>query len=692
MNIHTRSYKQMLIYILLIFVLIQVELASGIQKKDIEIEDYFTQSWISSSQISPDGNSVVYTERRWNKDKDHRETDIWMVTIKNKQTKRLTFDGKNKGQIQWNTASNYIYYKASYSRSGDEHPPYDGTSQVWKISLSGNNPIPITQVKKGIGIFRLSEDGNAIYYTTNKKSVTEEWKELKEEFDEVKYGHGVIEFSSVWKLDLTTWRSTLLIDNKRVFTNLAVSPNNQYCALISKPDGTLLSGEGWSYIEIHDLITKDSYIGTPAGWRNSHPAPHGWLGDLSWSSDSKSLAFTVAFDGYPTEIQYIELNNKIWELFELLRPEGVHAEYGLSWKGETRDLCFVGEEKARRRVYCLNNISKGTQEKSKTLLKGDVVVNHYSFDQTGKNMTATFSTPTASPDIYAISSKGNSERLTHINHQIDNWKLPDISIVSWDGANGDKVEGILELPPDFNGENAIPLVVVIHGGPTAASLFQFRFWIYGRGLLPSKGIAVFAPNYRGSTGYGDKFMTDLIGNENDIEVEDILLGVDAMIERGIADPEKLGVMGWSNGGYLTNCIITKDKRFKAASSGAGVLDQVMQWGIEDTPGHVINYMKGLPWEVPGKYQQGSPLYNLDQVVTPTIIHVGEFDERVPVQHSRTLHRALHIYRKVDCELIIYPDEGHGLKKYSHRLAKLKWDIAWFEKYLLEKEVDGEQTE
>ena len=146
MNIHTRSYKQMLIYILLIFVLIQVGLASGIQKKDIEIEDYFTQSWISSSQISPDGNSVVYTERRWNKDKDHRETDIWMVTIKNKQTKRLTFDGKNKGQIQWNAASNYIYYKASYSRAEDEHPPYDGTSQVWKISLSGNNPVPITQV------------------------------------------------------------------------------------------------------------------------------------------------------------------------------------------------------------------------------------------------------------------------------------------------------------------------------------------------------------------------------------------------------------------------------------------------------------------------------------------------------------------------------------------------------------------
>ncbi len=106
-------------------------------------------------------------------------------------------------------------------------------------------------------------------------------------------------------------------------------------------------------------------------------------------------------------------------------------------------------------------------------------------------------------------------------------------------------------------------------------------------------------------------MIDLIGQENAIEVEDILLGVDALVEQGIADPEKLGIMGWSNGGYLTNCIITKDQRFKAASSGAGVLDQVMQWGIEDTPGHVMNYMEGLPWEVPEEYQNGSPLYHLD---------------------------------------------------------------------------------
>ena len=140
-------------------------------------------------------------------------------------------------------------------------------------------------------------------------------------------------------------------------------------------------------------------------------------------------------------------------------------------------------------------------------------------------------------------------------------------------------------------------------------------------------------------------------------------------------------MGWSNGGYLTNCLITKTDRFKAASSGAGVLDIVIQWGTEDTPGHVINYMQGMPWSDPDEYRAGSPIYNLDRVKTPTLIHVGENDPRVPAAHSRTLYRALRHYVKVPTELVVYPGEGHGLTTYKNRKAKMEWDLAWFERYL-----------
>ena len=157
------------------------------------------------------------------------------------------------------------------------------------------------------------------------------------------------------------------------------------------------------------------------------------------------------------------------------------------------------------------------------------------------------------------------------------------------------------------------------------------------------------PNYRGSTGYGDKFVTDLIGHENDIEVKDILAGIQHLIKEGIADPERIGVMGWSNGGYLTNCLITlKDPpiKFKAAQSGAGIVDTVAEWGFNDEPAYPRVFKKGLPWETPDIYRKTSPTYGLGNVKTPTLIHVGGNDERCPPGHSRMLYRALKEYLNV----------------------------------------------
>ncbi len=147
-------------------------------------------------------------------------------------------------------------------------------------------------------------------------------------------------------------------------------------------------------------------------------------------------------------------------------------------------------------------------------------------------------------------------------------------------------------------------------------------------------------------------------------------------------------MGWSNGGYLTNCLISRTNRFKAASSGAGVFDVVSQWLAEDTPGHVINYQQGFPWNRTEAMRAGSALYNADKITTPTLIHVGEKDARCPPIHSKGLYRALHEYVKVPCELIVYPGAGHGLTTYKHRKAKMEWDLRWFERYVREQPASG----
>jgi dipeptidyl aminopeptidase/acylaminoacyl peptidase len=320
------------------------------------------------------------------------------------------------------------------------------------------------------------------------------------------------------------------------------------------------------------------------------------------------------------------------------------------------------------------------------LIDGDVVVQAFSFPEVGHdaNPAWVMNTPTSFEDVYVFGRRNVLQRLTDANPQTATWKLPKLSLVSWKAPDGTTVEGILELPPDHKDGQKLPLVVEIHGGPTTATYFGLQYWIYGRTLLPAKGYAVLSPNYRGSTGYGDKFLTDLLGHENDLDVKDILAGVDAMVERGIADPDRLGVMGWSNGGYLTNCLISKTTRFKAASSGAGIVDTVMEWGANDEPAYAIVFKKGFPWNAAGNYHKASPTYALDKVRTPTLIHVGGSDERCPPSQSRMLYRALKEYNKVPTELLVYPGEPHGVMKYKNRKAKMEWDLAWFERYILGK--------
>jgi len=657
--------------------------AETTRQHDLEPVDYFSIAGISTPALSPDGSRVAWIESRWEKALDRRNNDLWVMSLESGAPVRLTFDPAGESGPVWSGDGRSIYFAAGYERAGEQRPPFDGSRQVWKITATGGEPVAITRVEDGIGLWSLAADNSALYYTVMKEKTEDEWSALRKEHDELQYGHGVGERSRLMKLDLVTWRTKELLETGQVVTALAVSGSGRI-AMISAPDEEVIHNEGWSRVEVLEPGAEAAQVVTADGWRNDHPSPYGWLDDVVWSGDSSTLAFSISYDGFPTRAYVARWKGDAPQLTNLPRPEGVTVSGGtMQWRNG--DLAFIGDIKARSQVYLLKGAATGFSKPDYSLLtRGDVTVNSFDFSDSGERLVVSSGSLTTANDLYLAGDNGALKRLTNINPQIDEWKLPQISLVQWKGAGGDTVEGVLELPPDYKPEDGpIPMVVELHGGPTAATRYEFRFWIYGRALLPARGIAILSPNYRGSTGYGDKFMTDLVGRENDIDVKDILTGVDAMIKRGIADPDRLGVMGWSNGGFLTNCLITTTDRFKAASSGAGVIDQVLQWGLEDTPGHVINFMSGLyPWANAEEYRSGSPLYNLHKVKTPTLIHVGENDPRVPAAHSRTLYRGLRFYVDVPTELVVYPGAAHGLSTWKHRLAKMEWDLAWFDRYLL----------
>ncbi|MGL4419389.1 MAG: alpha/beta hydrolase family protein, partial [Gemmataceae bacterium] len=310
------------------------------------------------------------------------------------------------------------------------------------------------------------------------------------------------------------------------------------------------------------------------------------------------------------------------------------------------------------------------------------------FDSTadGTEGVAVFATATQFAELYRMPSDAQEapQALTDLNPFTAQWALPQIRHITWKAADGAMVGGVLELPAGTKPGAKLPLVVGIHGGPTTSVKANLEYDFYlGRLFLPAAGYAVLCPNYRGSTGLGDAFTTDLIGHENERDVADIVTGVMHLVKEGTADAERVSVMGWSNGGYLTNCLITQKTlpfTLKAASSGAGILDTVVEWGANDEPAYPKVFKKGHPWETPELYRKTSPTYGLGNVKTPTLIHVGGNDVRCPPVQSQMLYRALREYVNVPTELIVYPGEPHGLTKQSNRLAKMQWELAWFEKY------------
>ena len=264
--------------------------------------------------------------------------------------------------------------------------------------------------------------------------------------------------------------------------------------------------------------------------------------------------------------------------------------------------------------------------------------------------------------------------------------LPRQEKVSWKSGDGTTIEGLLFYPIDYVAGRRYPLVVQMHGGPAESDKFGA-----GPGLLLSyfpaltgKGYAVFRPNYRGSTGYGNVFYRDVVGGYFRNMHIDVLAGVDYLIKQGIADPDKLVMMGWSAGGHLTNKLITVTTRFKAASAGAGVADWTSMYAQSDTRANRTLLFGGTPWQKNAPiamFWNNSPLKDAANAKTPTLFFVGESDVRVPLAQSIEMYRALKS-NGVPTHLYVAPREGHLWAELRHQIFKANTELAWFERYAL----------
>ena len=271
--------------------------------------------------------------------------------------------------------------------------------------------------------------------------------------------------------------------------------------------------------------------------------------------------------------------------------------------------------------------------------------------------------------------------ITSFNKLFTERDLPLAKPYRWTSDDGTPVEGMLMYPPGkFDAKN-LPMFVLIHGGPQDADGNRFEAdWYQWDRLAATAGWLVFEPNYRGSTGYGDKFALQIVPEIVSRPGKDILAGVDALVKDGIADPKQLAVGGYSYGGYMTNWLITQTTRFKAAVTGAGAVEHVANWGNDDTTFDDAYFLGGLPWETSDRYRSEAAIYQINKVRTPTHMVAGADDVRVSVLEDYLLDRALHELN-VPSELLIFPGEGHSLGKNPwHGKIKVREELKWLTKY------------
>lgn len=659
----------------------------------IEAEDYFSLGQILDLAVAPGGKEVVWVENRWQEGLERRNADLWRQKPGG-SPQRLSFQPKADHHPVYAKDGQTLYFLST--RPGfSGAAPYDGKRQVYRLSPSGQLTA-VTHAKKGVSAFKLSRDNRRLVYLSGVEAPKKDaFSKLRKRYKKLEYAGSPRGKSQLFVLDLERWTTRAVGPSDRYIAEFDLSPDAKRVVMVTVPSSRLIDMEGWSKLSLLDLEKGTRWDLPDEAWRAKAPSPYGWMFSPGWSFDGQMVSVRVDFDGYPGETFVLGLGKAgtdgqpgVRFVKALPRLDESTASGAALWRPGHAQLCVQVVRQARDHVDCSLISKNGEIRRTQRLTRAyEGSVEGFAFDPTGKTLGIIMSGLQHPPDVFLLPATGASRytRVTRVNPQVDGWKLPEIRRVQWKSSDGTPVEGILELPPDYKPGTRLPLLVELHGGPTSATRFAFRFWIYGRTLYAAKGYAMLSPNYRGSTGYGDRFLTDLIGHKNDRDLADILSGVDHLIEQGLVDPEKMALMGWSNGGYLTNALIAKTNRFKAASSGAGVVDTAMQWMLEDTPGHVVNFAEGLPWVNAEGMKKSSPLYGLKDAKTPTLIHVGENDERVPAAHSKALYRALSQYLKVPTELVIYPGEGHGLTTMEHRRAKMAWDWAWMEKWLMGKD-------
>ncbi len=621
---------------------------------------------IASPRVSPDGNHVVYTVSNevMTADKSEYVTQIWLATSDGKENTQLTFADKSSTNPKWSPDGKWIAFTSTRK---------DNKNNLFFLRANGGEAEMATDLKGSIGDFDWSPDGKWVAYSMTDAKSDEEEKNDKGRND-FRWVDENIKMARLYVLPVAKDAA-----GKRDAKKLT-SDNRSVTGFDWSPDGAKIAfghvadprADFWPTSDVSIVDVASGKVSPFANTTAAEASP-------SYSHDGKWIAMSVS-DGPVRWAQSNRIyvfpstggNAKIMPL----SYDGQPAIVG--WTDDSAKVYFTEAKGTGTAVYEVNVATNAITERHHV----GAVISGISMSPSGI-FGMVVQTSDRAPEVFVARMEQEvPTQVSNVNADIARQKVGRTEVVKWKSKDGREIEGLLTYPNNYVAGTKVPFILSIHGGP--AGVFQQSF-IGGRGVYPiatfaSKGYAILRPNPRGSSGYGTEFRRANTKDWGGMDYEDIMSGVDKVIEMGVADPNRMGVMGWSYGGYMTSTIITKTKRFKAASAGAPVTNLMSFNGTADIPGFVPDYFGGQSWEIPDIYSKHSAMFNIKGVSTPTLIQQGDADVRVPISQGYELYNALK-QQGVPVRMIVLPRQPHGPTEPKMQLAAMQSNLDWFEKYL-----------
>ena len=627
-----------------------------------DIEDLLGIEAIGEARISPDGDRVAYTVNAADLDEDAYVSQIWLVDGDGSSF-QVTRGAKSASRPRWSPDGRWLAFVTSR---------HEDKAQVFAIRPGGGEAVRLTASETGVATFEWARDGRTIAYLAQDEDDSESRREHMGAWHVVRreYRH-----RHLWTIDVPKALRKPSAGTRHTsgkdfsVRDFAISPDGSRIAFSATINPDFVHG---GTADVYVVTLSDNALDKIVSQPGPDTAPR-------WSPDGSRIAFSTYMGREP----FYALNNEIAVVpasggdIEVLTKDFDEEPRLVTWNAD--GIYFWAFQKTTSHLFRIDTASPSI---TRVTAPDGLMASSFSLNRSGDAMAFVASTPTSLREVQRTRlSPFSPETLTDMTSQVAELELGSREVVSWKSKDGATIEGVLIKPADFDPSRKYPLLCVIHGGPTGIDRPFFRETrTYPVDAWVGRGAVVLKVNYRGSAGYGEAFRTLNLKNLGVGDAWDVLSGIDHLVEQGFVDPDRLGCMGWSQGGYISAFLTASTDRFAAISVGAGISNWATYYYNTDITPFTIQYLGDDPVDDPDIYEKTSPMAYIENASTPTLIQHGENDRRVPIPNAYELRQGLED-RGVPVEMVVYEGFGHGVNKPKAQRAVMWHNLVWFNHYL-----------